>query len=313
MSDTVNPEEHSEHFETPCTACSWTPKRQRYCGYKSTIKLFYEAGDRGAWSIGSKYILKDRGTSIPARERANTEFIQKHTTIPVANVVQEWTDNGRYMMLVERVPGKTLQELWPSMPQTAREDLARETVAYLAQLRDLTCPQMQDLDGGPLYNAFLFRDGPDTPHGPFSSDDELWEVMSASFQDVPDEVVSFLRSQMPPAAPWTFTHEDLTVCNIMVDPETYRLTAVIDWERSGYYPVWWQSAGLIGLSDDDYEWKQLLRQFMPEYSSAVEFYRKVHACRYRGAGNRERRANLWREAGIEPEPEPEPEAEEGTD
>jgi aminoglycoside phosphotransferase (APT) family kinase protein len=76
---------------------------------------------------------------------------------------------------------------------------------------------------------------------------------------------------MPPAAPYTFTHGDLTNVNIMV--ENGSITGIIDWEMAGYYPVWWEYVGTsVADSEEDREWKTLLRKYMPDYSAAREFW-----------------------------------------
>lgn len=81
---------------------------------------------------------------------------------------------------------------------------------------------------------------------------------------------------MPPATPYTFTHGDLTNVNIMV--EDGNLTGIIDWEAPGYYPVWWEfTSASIGLGQEDYEWKTLLRKYMPDYSEAREFWLDFYA------------------------------------
>lgn len=80
---------------------------------------------------------------------------------------------------------------------------------------------------------------------------------------------------MPPATPYTFTHGDITSVNIMV--ENGNLTGIIDWEASGYHPAWWEfTCADIDLGRMDYEWKTLLRKYMPDYSAArkswLDFY-----------------------------------------
>lgn len=81
---------------------------------------------------------------------------------------------------------------------------------------------------------------------------------------------------MPPSAPYTFTHGDLTNVNIMVD--NGNLAGIIDWEASGYFPAWWEfTCAGIGLGSDDAEWKAMLRTYMPDYTEAREFWRDFYA------------------------------------
>lgn len=76
---------------------------------------------------------------------------------------------------------------------------------------------------------------------------------------------------MPSATPYTFTHGDLTNINIMV--ENGHLIGIIDWELSGYFPVWWEYVCTsVPDSEEDREWKALLRTYMPDHCSAREFW-----------------------------------------
>ncbi|CAG8932525.1 unnamed protein product [Penicillium salamii] len=249
--------------ETPCSACTWTPERQSHCSYNSHISLFYSASNRGAWSLGSKFILKERSSEAPNFESANLQFLSSKTTIPIPQTVQEWTeDDGTYFQIMTRLKGRPLSEAWPTMSQTDKERVASQTAEYLKQLRELHSDRMECLGGHPLYDAFLFGSAYGVGHGPLSSDDELWAEMSKSLTHVPGEVQVKLRERLPTAAPYTFTHGDLTDVNIMV--EDGHLVGIIDWEAAGYFPVWWEFAGLsIGLGQVDVEWKQTLRRYMP--------------------------------------------------
>jgi aminoglycoside phosphotransferase (APT) family kinase protein len=125
--------------------------------------------------------------------------------------------------------------------------------------------------GKPLFLCLLFPGDYGVPHGPLTSDEELWEEMTKSWKGVPEKARRRLRERMPCAAPFTFTHGDLTDSNIIV--ENGNLTGIIDWEASGYFPVWWEFAFTgIGLGSEDREWKNLLQKHMPDYKAAMRFF-----------------------------------------
>lgn len=76
---------------------------------------------------------------------------------------------------------------------------------------------------------------------------------------------------MPSATPYTFTHGDLTNVNIIV--ENGSLAGIIDWGMSGYFLVWWEYVCTsVPDSEEDRQWKTLLRKYMPENSAAREFW-----------------------------------------
>ncbi|KAJ5142573.1 uncharacterized protein N7515_001360 [Penicillium bovifimosum] len=289
--------------EVPCPACKWTPDQQRRCSYESNVRLFYGAGDRGYWALGSKFIFKDRGIDPPSYEVMNTRFLAEKTTIPVPITVQEWTEGKRYFQIVERVPGVPLDEIWSSIPQPDRERLASQTAGYLNQLRNFHSPKMQSLHGQPLHCAHLFLgDDYGVPHGPLSTAEELWDELAKALENdkIPDAVRSRFRETMPSPLPWTFTHGDLTDCNIIVDPVTFELRSVIDWESSGYFPVWWEFAwASVGLSTEDKEWKDLLRGNMANQEEGRQWYLNYKSFTTNQPWALERRVRFLKECGVE--------------
>jgi aminoglycoside phosphotransferase (APT) family kinase protein len=270
--DTTNPMDEN----TPCSACGWTAEQQRHCFYKSSVKLFYGASDRGAWSLGSKFVLKERSSKRVTLEPANVRLVQHHTTIPVASVVAEWTEpaDGAHFTLAERVPGMTLADAWPQMSADDKERVAEQTAALLQQLRSLHAPRLQSDGGGPLYDHQLFRGDGGLPHGPFASDAELWAAMEPALAAAPAAARQRLRDRMPPCAPYTFTHGDLNYHNIMVDVATGKVTGILDWELSGYFPVWWEYASSTtwGCSAEDADWRFLLRKHLEPFEEAREWW-----------------------------------------
>lgn len=54
---------------------------------------------------------------------------------------------------------------------------------------------------------------------------------------------------------------DLSYANIMV--KDGRVTGIIDWERSGYMPRWWEYVATYrGGSGEDLNWKVMLQDYM---------------------------------------------------
>ncbi|RAH63269.1 hypothetical protein BO85DRAFT_465171 [Aspergillus piperis CBS 112811] len=252
---------------TPCTACSWTPERQNHCNYKSHLKPFYESGDRGICSLGSKVILEDRGPNHPTSEVPNIHFVQDRTCIPVPTIIESWEE------------GEEDKHTLTSMQRTPGEPLSNQVASYLHQLRSLQSDKIQCLGGRPVYSNFLFKNDSSSssgeieiPRGLFASDDELWAEMERGLDErIPEAARVRLRQRMPTAMPYTFTHGDLTMGNIMV--EDGELTGIIGWETAGYFPVWWEYvATSVPDGEEDREWKGLLRRYLPDYSAAREFW-----------------------------------------
>ncbi|KAF2718546.1 kinase-like protein [Polychaeton citri CBS 116435] len=242
----------------PCDVCSWKKIEPRSFGYKSHVKIFYCVSDHGVWSIGDDVILKERSHKFSSYEARNIRYIQQHTTIPVPEIIHEWVEGDRYYLIMKRIPGVTLEKAWPTMSDTDKECVAKQTAACLAQLRKLTSDRIETLEGEPVQEAFLF-------------DDQLWETLAKELENVPEDLRRRLRRNMPSSQPYTYTHSDLTTCNIMV--KDGQLTGIIDWEGSAFFPSWWQSTSLrIGLGPDDFAWKRLLAEYVEPYKEGEDFW-----------------------------------------
>lgn len=100
---------------------------------------------------------------------------------------------------------------------------------------------MPSLDGNPVYSAILFPNAYGIPHGPLSSDNEVWEEMTKPSKHVPEKAKLRLQARMPSSTPFTFAHGDVANVNIMVNNGL--LSGIIDWEAAGYFSVWWDQPG----------------------------------------------------------------------
>lgn len=263
-------------IDKECTACGWSAEKQKQCHYSSHVKVFYGASHRGVWAIGSDIILKDRPDGPPKTEVKTLEFLAHHTRISVPNVLREWVDSeNRYMILMERVKGQTLEDAWSTLSETEKETIADQVAEALKQLRSFESTNMRDIDQGPIYSGWLFGD-PEKPFGPFSFDSELWDSLRHRFHQppmkvFPEHALENLRKRLPDCRPYVLTHGDLNSGNIVV--ENGKLAGILDWEYAGYFPVWWEYVTLhIGFSEADAEWKKLLRQRVEPHDDGKQFW-----------------------------------------
>ncbi|KAF2679209.1 hypothetical protein K458DRAFT_461325 [Lentithecium fluviatile CBS 122367] len=241
---------------SPCPSCSWTPQKQHRCYYTSSIKSFYGASARGVWFIGTDIVLKERPADPPTYEVANKQFLQAHTSIPTPGIAKDWD----------------LQAAWPTLSQIAKVRIAGQMANHLEQLRKLQAGKMASIGEAPLYSGWLFLQGAGTPHGSFTLEDELWQSLVGKLEKLPEKARDAFRKRLPPCAPYTFTHGDLTTVNFMV--KDGNLAAIIDWEWAGYFPIWWEyTAAGIELGKEDAEWKELLASRIPPSEDGRAFWK----------------------------------------
>ncbi|RAL12678.1 aminoglycoside phosphotransferase family protein [Aspergillus homomorphus CBS 101889] len=267
--------------QEPCKACTFSEQRAHCSSYKSQVKIFYEGSDRGVWSLGSNLILKDRGPELPTDDAANLRFVKENTTILVPTVIhQHETSNEHALTIMTRIPGENLAEAWPKLSNAEKENIAKQTAEYLLQLRLLHSDRIEAHGGRPVFNGYLVK-AEDTrfhcPCGPLVSDEEVWTALARRLNPtIPDAARNRLRHSMPPTKPFTFTHQDLAHVNIMVQDGV--LTGIVDRERAGYFPVWWEYAMTLftGEGPEDAQWQGLLRKHMPQMDDVYNWFKTYY-------------------------------------
>ncbi|KAI1391614.1 kinase-like protein [Hypoxylon trugodes] len=254
----------------PCVACGWTLAEDQCTSYKSSVKLFYAASSRGAWALGSKFILKERGTFPPSHEAANIRFLKERTSIPIPNMIQDWYEGDKYFTITSRIEGETLEHAWPNLSGEDRVRIAKQVAGGLEEMRQLKSDRIEAVNGELHYDTALFPKG-GSGQPPLASDEELWAVLSEPLAHVEDGALQVLRENMPQCTPYTFTHGDLNYCNIIVKDGNF--AGFIDFERSGFFPIWHEYVLCrYGLGKEDTEWKELLSEHITQYPKAMNFY-----------------------------------------
>lgn len=236
---------------------SWTPVAVERLeeGVNTTAALDVEApaGDR-------RVVLKAITSTHPlAADRARAEplvleRLGRETSVPVPTVLGVCIDHESLptpYFLMEHVAGETFDHARaPELPAAVRETVFREAGGHLAELHALgPLPAVGDLVGrdgavavrdtadDPSYESFhdwllesydetldgLLADGghfPELAEDPDRFDDLVPRIREYLHDTVPD---------LPPPAPPTYCHKDYRYGNLVVDPETGRTRAVLDW------------------------------------------------------------------------------------
>jgi aminoglycoside phosphotransferase (APT) family kinase protein len=138
-------------------------------------------------------------------EAESLRYISQHTNIPVPTVYSDFEDDDAYYLVVEYVEGVNMADLSDKQKTVVLEELT----GHLATLKTLRSNRM----GGPSGIAIL-------PYRVM----RLTETDSWDFQTSDREE-------------YFFCHNDLSQHNILVDPSTLKITAIVDWEYAGFYPA----------------------------------------------------------------------------
>ncbi|KAG6041480.1 hypothetical protein E4U41_004057 [Claviceps citrina] len=131
-------------------------------------------------------------------------FIAEKTNIPVPKLYGCFEDDDAIYLITEKVEGERLADLTPEQ----RKAVEPEIEGYLETLRSLK----SDIWGGPSGIVV-------PPYRVMAKIKRMqWEMKPRASKDL------------------VFCHNDLSAQNIIVDPETLKIKAIIDWEYAGFYP-----------------------------------------------------------------------------
>ena len=167
---------------------------------------------------------------------ASIDFIRRNTTVPVPNIVCAFSDRDSYYVLQEKVQNVSLAS---DVPAQHMHIVTRQIEGFIAQMQRLKSWTLQGTIG-PVCLPLRFVD----------------------LDPRPSSVLRFVPlAEGLHARPYVFCHGDLNGDNILVDPITYEVKCILDWENAGFYPPelegrWWTRQGPscpIGDEVDDTE------------------------------------------------------------
>ena len=160
-------------------------------------------------------------------EAAAMTFIRANTDIPVPTLHCCFEDDDAVYLVMENVEGVSMAELEKKQREIVHEELEQ----HLQTMRGLRSSKLGGPSGlvVPPYRATL-------------------QTIKDNWNPNQSDIMSFV-----------FCHNDLSQQNVVVDPKTLKIKAILDWEYAGFYPEWFErrffkrlgpSVALEGEEDD---------------------------------------------------------------
>lgn len=156
-----------------------------------------------------------RGLHIPRlrkerllNEAESLQYIRRYTTIPVPTVYCDFEDDDAYYLITEYIEGVNMA----SLSEDQKAIVHKELQGYLEELKSLKSSRAGGPSGIviPPYRVLRLTE---TDH---------WYLRPSDQED------------------YVFCHNDLSQHNIIVDPNTLKINAIIDWEYAGFYPPYFE-------------------------------------------------------------------------
>ena len=241
--------------------------------------------------VGRHFVVK-YGEGIDIIEGENMLYVRKATTITVPKVYALYTElcTGKNFIIMEFVEGDTLALIWQDLSATQKSHITTQLRDSYDELRQLPSPgYFGSLGKRPLLDEiFWTREKIPSINGPFETEHTLNEAMAQKY--VYDGRKSYKADYYRQSLPHvfrdhrpTYTHADCQRKNIIVrkvPPREGYISAdqfledefevtIIDWEKAGWYPSYWEFCLAIYALRWDDDWCLRIQDFLlPYYAEA---------------------------------------------
>ncbi|CAK4025435.1 Hypothetical predicted protein [Lecanosticta acicola] len=234
------------------------------------------------------HIVAKFGINVDLAEGTNMMFVQQNTNIPVPRVYALYSKAGINYIIMQRIPGQSLQELWPQLDAVDKESVVKLLRAYFGELRALEAPcHYGSLGEKPLLDELFWTREPDAKiNGPFASTSFFIDAITRRYeQEIAGDTrlrykLDFYRQCLPRLLEGqspVFTHGDLQGKNIMAQrlcPDAadadanasskWRIT-ILDWQTSGWYPSSWEYSCTVRATRWQDDWAVWIEKVLDPY------------------------------------------------
>ncbi|KAJ4293709.1 hypothetical protein N0V88_005217 [Collariella sp. IMI 366227] len=221
------------------------------------------------------------GTSLDPDEIMNLNYINTHVpAVPAPACLGVFTVMKRTYFFMSRAEGVELESLWPDLSVENKLSIQAQLNTILQALRNAPNPPNLDRDGPQKFGSFasaICRDNrreQRTNTVPIQTEAQFNDFLCHHSGRTVTPWIRMIRSAMRDNHRLVMTHGDIHPRNIMVaweggeeedtgrgGEEKLRVTALIDWETSGWYPEYWEfvkAFSTIGMRGKMVSWLEYL-------------------------------------------------------
>lgn len=247
-----------------------------------------ECGGRRIVAVGQHFVVKF-GLGVNLLEGENMLFVREKTNIPVPRVFALYSDpkTGKNSIVMERILGQTLLSAWPRLTASEKEDISSDLRKYFDDLRQLPSENyFGSIDKRRLLDEIFWTQEPDPLiNGPFDSQEDLNEAMVRKYiyNGGPHFRAEYLRKSFPfilKNYEATFTHGDLQRKNIIIHEKSHQndgkaSLVIIDWEKSGWYPGYWEYCLAVCALRWDDDWSLWIDSILTPFVSEAAWFQSL--------------------------------------
>lgn len=236
--------------------------------------------------VGSVYAVK-YGPRVTSIEAENMIYIKTHTQVPVPKVFAVYIDDDQgyacTFIVMEYIQGANLVSAWPLLKDHEKMAVAEKLRQYMSEIRRLPMPGYLGALGRRLFVevAFWEDSSRETCSGPFETEEHLNLALLDAFPHLgmSQHRVAFYGRVFPRifrGHSSVFTHGDFQRKNVMFSNTDGIQVTLIDWEKSGWYPSYWEySMAMISVTFRD-DWWECLESVMDPFYVECPYLRMIY-------------------------------------
>ncbi|KAI9802929.1 MAG: hypothetical protein M1825_002160 [Sarcosagium campestre] len=190
----------------------------------------------------SDVVVKPIDSRSDFTEYTSMQFLALHKPqLPVPRPHGLIVADKTAFLFMSFVPGVSLGKMWPELQEPQKLSISNELDRLFYELRQLSCPAGMPLGGVAGEGCKDTRRHTKISTVPCYSSSDFWKFQHSEARSGSQVYLEFLRRLTSPiqAQHCVFTHGDIRTENIIVqlsDDGNYRISGLIDWEMSGFYP-----------------------------------------------------------------------------
>lgn len=187
----------------------------------SDIVKIHSVGDLSTvWRVGEAFVKVKAILPKATREHITLQHLfDKITGFNIPRVHHHWESDGKYYIILQRLPGETLGHRWPNLTESEKQYYVDRIAEICSQLTIWQGRSIAGVDGNELPDQYL---------------------KSKAESCDPQLLLRNCQKLQMDCSTLVFYHCDLGPGNIIIEStEPTRSVGIIDWETAGFVPRAW--------------------------------------------------------------------------
>ena len=214
--------------------------------------------------INQNIVIKAGHEGYSITKHQTLTFLQEHMpSFPAPRPHGLIRLGAHCFLFTSYIPGVNLEKAWPQLDHSQKQNISFQVDTLLGQLRSFACPANKPLGDVVGTRCKDLRRSQRVSTEPITSVRGFEDFIFDGSNTATPLYTGLLRSIMPQSTRIMLTHGDIRPANIMVrqcDDTIWTVTAIIDWESSGFYPDYWEAVKATNLLTprDHFDWYKYL-------------------------------------------------------